>query len=74
MYEEVTKTYAVEKMKEGKSISSVFTVWQGEGTELKGRLVVNLHRQNQHWEKGHIKMEKISSFYRYGKGGLHVLL
>jgi hypothetical protein len=34
-------------------------VWQGEGSERKGRFVINFARQCRHWPKGSVKMETL---------------
>lgn len=62
VYEEVTRDYVTERVKNGLLCSSAFTVWQGEGEERKGRFVLNFHRQSKHWCKGSIKMETVPSF------------
>ena len=62
VYQEVSKAYALGQVRRGRLVSSAFVVWQGEGTERKGRFVLNFHRQSKHWPKGSIKMETIPSF------------
>lgn len=62
IYEEVSSEYAMEQVARGRLVSSSFVVWQGDGSERKGRFVVNLHLQSQHWKKGSIKMETLPSF------------
>jgi hypothetical protein len=34
-------------------------VWQGEGSERKGRFVINFARQSRNWPKGSVKMETL---------------
>lgn len=36
--------------------------WSGEVAEEKGRSVLNLHVQSQHWPKGSVKLEAIQLF------------
>lgn len=62
VYEEISPLEAREIARSGKMISSAFVVWQGEGEDRKGRFVVNLKQQSQHWPKGSVKMETIPSF------------
>jgi hypothetical protein len=46
----------------GRMVSSAFVVWQGEGTESKGRFLINFSRQSRHWPKGSVKMETFPCF------------
>lgn len=62
IYEKVSWDLVQERVREGALVSSSFVVWQGEGSERKGRFVINLHRQSKHWDRGSIKMETIPSF------------
>ena len=48
-----------------------FVVWQGD--EKKGRFVVNLSKQSQHWPKGSIKMETLPSFALEAEKGYYML-
>lgn len=62
VYERVGVEEVRRLVRNGKMVSSAFTVWQGEGSERKGRFVVNLHRQSEHWPKGSVRMETMQSF------------
>lgn len=62
IYERVSPEYEQRKRKEGHMISSAFTVWSGEGEKRKGRFVINLHQQSQHWRRGSVRMETLPSF------------
>ena len=62
IYEEISKAEALRLVEDGKLLSSAFVVWQGEGSERKGRFVVNFAQQSKHWAKGTIRMETLPSF------------
>jgi hypothetical protein len=62
VYEEVEEWEARRLVKAGKMVYSAFVVWQGEGAERKGRLVLNFSQQSLHWPKGTVKMETFPSF------------
>lgn len=52
----------MDRVTEGKMVSSDFTVWQGEEQARKGRFVVNFCRQSKHWPRGSVKMETMTAF------------
>lgn len=60
--QEITKDYALQKVKEGLLVSSSFTVWQGDGEDLKGWFILNFDIRRKHWPKGSFKMETVPSF------------
>lgn len=64
IYREVSRAHADRAVSQGSLISSSFVVGQGgEGeADRKGRLVINLSEQSEHWAKGTVKMESISEF------------
>ena len=43
-------------------VSNSFVVWQGDGDQRKGRLVLNFKEQSTHWRKGSVKMETLEQF------------
>jgi hypothetical protein len=46
IYEEISREQAEAMVADGKMILSAFTVWQGDGLELKGIILANLSRQS----------------------------
>jgi hypothetical protein len=62
IYEEVGLEEVREVIKTGRMVSSAFIVWQGDGTDRKGRFVINFARQSQHLPKGTVKMETLPAF------------
>lgn len=59
VYEVVHEEEVVDFIRRGHLVSSAFTIWQGEGEDLKGRFVVNFSRQSKMWERGPVKMESM---------------
>jgi hypothetical protein len=62
IYEEISRDQAEAAVANGKMVYSAFTVWQGDVLERKGRFLVNLSRESQHWPRGSVKMETLPSF------------
>lgn len=46
-------------MREGKLVSSEFTLWKGQGENRNGRFVVNLRKKIKNCPKGGVKMDSI---------------
>ena len=62
VYEDLSSGYVRDRVKEGKMVSSAFTVWQGEGTERRGWFVVDFKSHRKHWPQRSVKMENITGF------------
>ena len=62
VYEELSSGYVRDRVREGKMVSSAFTVWQGEDAERRGGFVVNFKRQRKHWPRRSVKMKTKTSF------------
>ena len=73
IYQEVSRKQAQAAMSQGAVISSAFVVWQEKEEERKGRLVVNLSLQSQHWTKDTVRMETLAEFAMQVQPGDHML-
>jgi hypothetical protein len=62
IYEEIGVEEVREAVSMGRMVSSAFVVWQREGTERKGRFVINFSRQSRHWPKGSVRTETLPGF------------
>jgi hypothetical protein len=62
IYEDIGVEGMREAVSMGRMVSLAFVVWQGEGTERKGRFVINFSRQSRHWPKGSVRMETFPGF------------